>query len=102
MHIFALGASRATGYYAALGYLERGYTVTILLRSPLVLQQDPAFKQYLDKGTARLTKGDAMIEDEVVSAWKEAVNHAPVDVVLFSLGLYLLVVLPNFDLLTAA
>lgn len=86
MHIFALGASRATGYYAALGYLERGYTVTILLRSPLVLQQDPAFKQYLDKGTARLTKGDAMIEDEVVSAWKEAVNHAPVDVVLFSLG----------------
>ena len=59
----------------------------MLVRSPAVLQEDPAFKQYLDNGHARLIQGDAMSESSVISAWNDASSHAPVDVVLYSLGI---------------
>jgi len=86
MHVFALGASRATGYYTALEYLRRGYVVTILLRSPAVLQEDSAFKQYLESEHVKLIKGDAMNEKDVLEAWKDANSSVPVDLVFFSLG----------------
>jgi hypothetical protein len=33
-----------------------------------------------------LVKGDAMNEEDVIQAWKDANNGTPVDLVLFSLG----------------
>jgi hypothetical protein len=117
MHVFALGASRATGYHTALGefplpwwvvltpfveYLQRGYVVTILLRSPAVLQEDPAFKQYLDTQQVRLVKGDATNEKDVLTAWKDANSSVPVDLVFFSLGPFSLLHFPNVGLLTFA
>lgn len=61
--------------------------MTILLRSPAVLQEDPAFKEYLGNGLARLLKGDGLVEGDILAAWKDANAHVPVDVVLFSLGM---------------
>jgi hypothetical protein len=76
--------------------------VTIVLRSPAVLQEDPAFKQYLENERVKLIKGDAMNENDVLEAWKDANSSVPVDLVFFSLGPFPLLCFPKIDLLTFA
>ncbi|KAG8795714.1 hypothetical protein FRC16_009988 [Serendipita sp. 398] len=86
MHIFALGASRNIGYYAALRLLSKGDTVTFVLRSPATLEADEALKEYVSNGKARLVKGDALSADDIKAAWLGAVAVAPVDFIMFTVG----------------
>ncbi|OCH92270.1 hypothetical protein OBBRIDRAFT_467342 [Obba rivulosa] len=87
MNVYALGASRNIGYYAALRLLKKGATVTYLLRSTSVFDQDPEMQRYVASGKARLVKGDALSAPDVERGWKEAqAVKESVDVVLFSVG----------------
>ncbi|KAI0050849.1 hypothetical protein FA95DRAFT_1676363 [Auriscalpium vulgare] len=74
MKVFAVGASRNIGYYASLRLLKQQATVTFLLRNPGAFDSDPKIQEYVQKGTARLVKGDALNKEEGV------------DVLLFTLG----------------
>lgn len=72
---------------AIVGLLERGETVSILLRSPSVLEQDNVLKKYFESGRLHLFKGDATSKEDVVSAWKAAITASGiVNVVLFAVG----------------
>lgn len=86
MHIYAVGASRNIGYYAALRFLAKGDTVTIVVRNPANLEQDPALKDHVASGKARLFKADATSSEDMQAAWEGANQVAPVDVVLFTVG----------------
>ena len=60
--------------------------MTIVVRTPANLEQDPSLKEYIANGKARLVKGDATSLEDMQAAWKEANQVAPVDVVLFTVG----------------
>jgi hypothetical protein len=69
-----------------------GATVTFLLRSPAVFDQDETIQSYAKKGKARLIQGDALVKDDVSRAWSEAEqgdDNRPVDFLLFTVGAYL-------------
>ena len=88
--VFALGASRNIGYYAALGLLRKGNTVIFFIRNPTLLENDPEVQPFLESKHAKLVRGDAMIEADVFSAWNEAMaDGIPIDYVLFSIGTFL-------------
>jgi hypothetical protein len=61
--------------------------VTLLLRNPTTLENDESFKPYIASGKARLVKGDATSSDNVRAAWTVATKDAPVDLVMFTLGM---------------
>ncbi|KAI0050853.1 hypothetical protein FA95DRAFT_1535528 [Auriscalpium vulgare] len=110
MKVFAIGGSRNIGYYASLRLLgesrsrrpwsvdshsfatEKGATVTFLLRNPGAFDSDPKIQEYVQKGTARLVKGDALNKNEVRQGWVTAGQPEAdsttegVDVVLFTIG----------------
>ncbi|KAJ6521916.1 hypothetical protein DFH09DRAFT_1192026 [Mycena vulgaris] len=83
LNILAFGASRNIGYFSAVRLLEKGATVTFLLRSPAVFDEDPVLQGYVKTGNARLLKGDATNEADTRRAWTEA---GLVDAVIFSVG----------------
>ena len=103
-NIFALGASKNIGYFAAIRLLgepapfvrlplevlmlpaDAGATVTFLLRSPAVFDEDEAIKKAVRAGKAYLVKGDGLNQDDVARAWTEAISHGHVDTVLFTVG----------------
>ncbi|KAJ7163552.1 hypothetical protein C8R43DRAFT_989975 [Mycena crocata] len=85
MNILAVGASRPgnIGYYSAIRLLEKGATVTFLLRSPAVFDGDSTIQKFVRSGNVRLVKGDATNELDTKRAWDEA---GMVDVLMFSVG----------------
>ncbi|KAJ7130846.1 hypothetical protein C8R43DRAFT_896002 [Mycena crocata] len=85
MNILAVGASRPgnIGYCAAIRILEKGATVTFLLRSPAVFDTDETIQKFVKSGNVRLVKGDATNEADTKRAWDEA---GIVDVLMFSVG----------------
>ncbi|KAG0691786.1 hypothetical protein DFH29DRAFT_883725, partial [Suillus ampliporus] len=54
-----------------------GATVTFLLRSPGVFDQDETIQNYVKEGKARLVQGDALVKNDVRRAWSEASNGGP-------------------------
>ncbi|KAJ7493416.1 hypothetical protein B0H11DRAFT_962109 [Mycena galericulata] len=82
-NVLAFGASRNIGYLSALRLLERGATVTFVLRSTAVFDNDALIQSYVKSGHARLLKGDATKEEDTRRAWNEA---GVVDVLFFSVG----------------
>ncbi|KIO13767.1 hypothetical protein M404DRAFT_596494 [Pisolithus tinctorius Marx 270] len=70
--VLAVGGSRNIGYYASLRLLNLGATVTFLLRSPSVFNDDATIKRYVNSGKARLVKGNAHVREDVERAWTEA------------------------------
>ncbi|KAF7794295.1 hypothetical protein EIP86_005428 [Pleurotus ostreatoroseus] len=88
MNVFALGASRNIGYHSAIRLLEKGATVTFLLRSPGVFDTDTTIQRYLQSGHARLVQGDALNIEDVANGWEKAleVPSRHVDLVLFTVG----------------
>ncbi|KAG8805939.1 hypothetical protein FRC17_005260 [Serendipita sp. 399] len=86
MHVFALGASRATGYHVALNFLEKGDMVSIPLRTPGTLETDEAMKKYLEDGKLVLYACDAMKAGDIARVWAAAIERAPVDLVFFGIG----------------
>ncbi|KAJ7130180.1 hypothetical protein C8R44DRAFT_829667 [Mycena epipterygia] len=84
LSILTFGASRNIGYFSAVRLLEKGATVTFLLRSPAVFDEDALIQGYVKSGKARLLKGDATNEADTRRAWNEA---GVVDAVFFSVGI---------------
>jgi hypothetical protein len=101
LNVLSFGASRNIGYFSAvrlLGWfsqlqetgisyicaLEKGATVTFLLRSPSAFDGDATIQKYIKSGNARLVKGDASNEADTQRAWTEA---GIVDAVIFSVGM---------------
>ncbi|KDQ61291.1 hypothetical protein JAAARDRAFT_124535 [Jaapia argillacea MUCL 33604] len=97
MKVIVFGGSRNIGYFSALRLLEKGATVTFLLRSPSVFDNDDKIKAYVASGHARLVQGDALNADDVRRAWEKAGEGEPdlgtVDVCLFTVG-----TIPKFSL----
>ncbi|VDB82674.1 unnamed protein product [Peniophora sp. CBMAI 1063] len=90
MKVYSIGGSRNIGYYASLRLLDA--TVTFLLRSPAVFDDDATMQTYIHNGSVRIVKGDALDKEDVQRGWQEAAkpSHdgdlAGVDTLLFTLG----------------
>ncbi|OJA19660.1 hypothetical protein AZE42_02817 [Rhizopogon vesiculosus] len=94
--VLVIGGSRNIGYYSAVRLLDLGATVTFLLRSPTVFDQDETIQSYVKRGKALLIQGDALVKDDVSRAWLKAGqgdDDRPVDFLLFTVG-----GLPHFSL----
>ncbi|KAJ7739839.1 hypothetical protein B0H16DRAFT_1664528 [Mycena metata] len=90
LNILSIGASRNIGYFAAIRLLEQGATVTLLLRTPSVFDEDETIQKFVKSGTARLSKGDGRKEEDMRRAWEEA---GTVDAVVFTVG-----AIPSFSI----
>jgi len=89
MNVLAVGASRNIGYYASLRLLEKGATVTFLLRSPSAFDGDSTIQGYVASGKAHLVKGDGLKTDDVRHSWEVAQSlgtDGRVDLVVFTVG----------------
>ncbi|KAI0697313.1 hypothetical protein C8T65DRAFT_582797 [Cerioporus squamosus] len=88
MHAFALGASKNLGYHATFRLLKKGYTVTLLLRSTSVFDNDEQMQPFVRNGKAQLVRGDALNKDDVRKGWEAAIQAGggKVDAVLFAIG----------------
>lgn len=87
--VLSVGGSRNIGYYSSLRLLNLGATVTFLLRSPSVFNDDAAIQRYVSSGKARLVKGNALVREDVERAWTEAAkgdDDRPVDFLVFTVG----------------
>lgn len=86
--VLVIGGSRNIGYYSAVRLLALGATVTFLLRSPQVFEQDKTIQTYVKEGKARLIQGDALVKNDVRRAWSEAQadDTRPVDFLIFTVG----------------
>ncbi|KAF7302618.1 hypothetical protein HMN09_00896300 [Mycena chlorophos] len=83
MNVLAVGASRNIGYLTSIRLLEKGATVTFLLRSPSAFDKDETIQRHVRSGKARLVKGDALKEEDARRAWESA---GTVDTLLFTVG----------------
>ncbi|KAJ7155759.1 hypothetical protein C8R46DRAFT_1295732 [Mycena filopes] len=83
IHVFSIGGSRNSGYWAAVRLLEQGSQVTFLLRKPSVFDDDAVIQRFIRAGAARLIKGDAKKEEDMRQAWAQV---GAVDAVIFSVG----------------
>lgn len=89
MNVFALGASKNIGYFAAIRLLNKGATVTFLLRNTSVFDADETIQPFVRSGKARLVKGDALSIEDVARGWSEAQAASEaqhVDILMFSVG----------------
>ncbi|KAG8912075.1 hypothetical protein FRC01_005309 [Tulasnella sp. 417] len=87
MKVFAVGASRNIGYYSSLSLLKAGHTVVFQLRNTSCFDNDTEIQPFVASGHAKLVRGDAMVEEEVRTAWTEAnADDVAVDLVLFTVG----------------
>ncbi|KAG6844434.1 hypothetical protein H0H87_006975 [Tephrocybe sp. NHM501043] len=89
MNILIIGGSRNIGYYASLRFLEAGHTVTFLLRNLSTFDNDNKIQNFITTKKAYLTKGDALVRDDVKQAWAIAAGNADsglVDLLLFTVG----------------
>ncbi|EKM52180.1 uncharacterized protein PHACADRAFT_151194 [Phanerochaete carnosa HHB-10118-sp] len=89
MNVYAIGASQNVGCYTAVRLLERGATVTFLLRRHTVFEGNDTMQHFIHSGNARLVQGDALKLEDVAHGWAESQAASPVgdvDVVLFSVG----------------
>ncbi|KAG6861167.1 hypothetical protein C0991_011701, partial [Blastosporella zonata] len=87
MNILVIGGSRNIGYYASMRFLEAGHTVTFLLRNLNAFDKDEKIHKYLAANKAHLTKGDALVRDDVQHAWTTAASNSEsgvVDLLLFT------------------
>lgn len=87
--ILVLGGSRHIGYFSAIRLLDKGATVTFLLRNPSCFDADATIQKYVKSGKARLVKGDALIKEDVKKSWEEAAKgdgEAKVDALVFTVG----------------
>ncbi|KAJ3532598.1 hypothetical protein NM688_g7397 [Phlebia brevispora] len=89
MNVYAIGASRNIGYYVTLKLLEKGATITFLLRSPNAFDNDEKLGlKYKSSGQVRIVQGDALKAEDVARGWEVAQEgpNSRIDLVLFTLG----------------
>ena len=105
LDILSIGASRNIGYLSSIRFLgeyvlfcdicsifirtslDAGATVTFLLRTPSVFDEDATIQKYIKSGKAQLLKGDALVESDVKRAWGEAAKYQSVDLLIFTVGM---------------
>ncbi|KAI0636389.1 hypothetical protein C8Q77DRAFT_498323 [Trametes polyzona] len=95
MHAYILGGSKNIGYYAAVRLLEKGASVTFLLRNTSTFDNDATIQTYIKQGKVFLVKGDGLNLDDQKKGWETALENGDgtIDVVLFTIG-----GVPNFHL----
>ncbi|CUA74032.1 hypothetical protein RSOLAG22IIIB_05379 [Rhizoctonia solani] len=93
MRVLLLGASQNIGYFVAQRLLAKGHTCTFLLRRPDAMQSDPSMSEYIQSGSAKLVRGDALVREDVQKVWDVANSDGPVDLIFFGIGGY-----PSFSL----
>ncbi|PIL28686.1 hypothetical protein GSI_08730 [Ganoderma sinense ZZ0214-1] len=95
MNVFAIGASKNIGYFAALRLLNQGATVTYLLRSVNTFDNNAEMLPFIKSGKAKLVHGDGLKPETIRDGWATAreAGNGKVDLVLFTLG-----GVPNFSL----
>ncbi|KAG8999961.1 hypothetical protein FRB90_011911 [Tulasnella sp. 427] len=87
MKVLAIGASRNIGYFASQNLLRAGNTVVFQLRNLSAFDNDVEMQSYVKSGMVKLVKGDALVEDDVRTAWNAAnADGVPVDTVLLTVG----------------
>ena len=71
----------------SLFFVEKGATVTFLLRYPAIFDNDAIIKPFVQSGHARIVQGDALKPEDVARAWASA-QEGPgsLDLVLYTLG----------------
>lgn len=75
-------------YRPSVSLSAKGATVTFLLRSPSIFDNDERIQPYISSGTARIVKGDALKPEDVKRGWEVALEAkgGAVDLLLFTLG----------------
>ena len=113
LNVLVIGGSRNIGYYSALRFLgmsfhsvyrnclattifpnpfflfcnlDAGSTVTFLLRSPTIFEEDESIQNHVKSGKARLIKGDGLVLADVQNVWAAASKDRPVDLLIFTVG----------------
>lgn len=118
MKVYTIGGSRNIGYHASLRllrksihfprvlascqsesapwlFVDKGATVTFLLRNPSCFDEDEAIQGFVKQGRVRTVKGDALVKEDVRRGWEVAGQNVPgsssdadgrVDVLLFTVG----------------
>lgn len=89
LKVLVIGGSKNIGYYAACNLLQKGATVTFLLRNPKCFEADETIQGHVRSGKARIVAGDALNQEQVASAWAKAGEGdrpGEVDVFLFTVG----------------
>ncbi|KAJ1302168.1 hypothetical protein OPQ81_000996 [Rhizoctonia solani] len=86
MRVLLLGASRNIGYSVAQRLLAKGHTCTLLLRRPDGMQADPSMNEYIRNGSAKLVRGDALVQEDVQKVWDVANSDGQVDLIFFGIG----------------
>jgi hypothetical protein len=68
--------------------VERGSSVTYLLRDPACFDQDTAMQPHIKAGRARLVKGNALVEEDMRRVWSEAIgDDGTLDLILSTIGM---------------
>jgi hypothetical protein len=67
---------------------DAGARVTFLLRSPAIFDGDENIQKHIKDDKVCLLKGDGLVKEDVQRAWDEAGKAGPVDVLLFSVGMF--------------
>ena len=82
MHTALIGASRGIGRATALDLLtDSGNRVSLLLRTPANVENDPDFASAIQEGRVRIVKGDAYNKDDL-----RALLSEDIDSIVFTLG----------------
>ncbi|KAH8827466.1 hypothetical protein DL96DRAFT_1499088 [Flagelloscypha sp. PMI_526] len=86
LNVYAVGASRNTGYHAAVRLLEAGATVTFLLRNLSSMDTNTTIQKFVSAGKAFLIKGDALSEDDCRRGWESTLERGHIDFLFFCVG----------------
>ena len=68
---------------------EQGATVTYLLRSTSVFDNDAEMQRYIKEGKAQLVRGDGLNIEDVRNGWQKSLEagNGKVDAVIFTIGM---------------
>jgi NAD(P)-dependent dehydrogenase (short-subunit alcohol dehydrogenase family) len=86
MHVLLFGASRNIGYFVAQRLLAKGNTCTLLLRKPDAMESDSSMKDYIQNGSAKLVRGDALVREDVQKAVDVANADGKLELIFFGIG----------------
>lgn len=84
MHTALIGASRGIGRATALEILsDPSSSVSLLLRSPSIIENDVLFSQAIKSGRVRIVKGDAYEKADI----RKLMDDPTIDSIVTSLGM---------------
>jgi NAD(P)-dependent dehydrogenase (short-subunit alcohol dehydrogenase family) len=87
--ILIFGGSRGCGLYTALNAVENGHHVTLLLRNPDSFIEEGHLKDGIEKNLVTLVKGNALVTEDLDSAFKSALSFGTIGLIVSSIGIYI-------------